>query len=88
MSLNYFDRKEYFFLVEITQKCVQKVLLKSLSDESVVAQWQMNPYYQVFCGETTFQTTVPCHSTELVKFRQRIGEEGIKRIFEDEMPIV
>ncbi len=55
--------------------------LNNLSDESVVAQWQMNPYYQVFCGETTFQTTVPCHSTELVKFRQRIGEEGIKRIF-------
>ena len=55
--------------------------LYNLSDESVVEQWRMNPYYQVFCGEVTFQTTVPCHATELVKFRQRIGPAGVKAIF-------
>jgi IS5 family transposase len=55
--------------------------LHDLSDEAVVAQWQMNPYYQVFCGEACFQTRLPCHSTELVKFRQRIGEEGVRKIF-------
>lgn len=55
--------------------------LHNLSDEAVIEQWQMNPYYQVFCGETCFQKTPPCHSTELVKFRQRIGEEGVKKIF-------
>ncbi len=55
--------------------------LYNLSDDSVVEQWQMNPYYQVFCGETVFQTLPPCHSTELVKFRQRIGEEGVKQLF-------
>ena len=53
----------------------------NLSDESIVAQWQMNPYYQVFCGETSFQTHAPCHSTELVKFRQRLGTEGVEKIF-------
>ena len=55
--------------------------LYDLSDESVVEQWRMNPYFQVFCGEERFQTRVPCHATELVKFRQRIGPEGIKEIF-------
>tara|TARA_R110002072_G_scaffold301723_1_gene482150 strand:- start:6442 stop:7074 length:633 start_codon:yes stop_codon:yes gene_type:complete len=55
--------------------------LFNLSDESVVIQWKLNPYYQVFCGETCFQTSLPCHSTELVKFRQRIGENGVKQIF-------
>jgi len=55
--------------------------LHNLSDERIVEQWQMNPYYQVFCGEISFQTKVPCHSTELVKFRQRIGEQGVKKIF-------
>lgn len=55
--------------------------LYNLSDESVVEQWRMNPYYQVFCGETEFQTSVPCHATELVKFRQRIGVDGVKRLF-------
>ena len=55
--------------------------LYDLSDESVVEQWRMNPYFQVFCGETCFQTSLPCHSTELVKFRQRIGEDGVNKIF-------
>jgi len=54
----------------------------NLSDESVVEQWCMNPYYQVFCGEVSFQIQPPCHSTELVKFRQRIGAEGVKKLFE------
>ena len=53
----------------------------NLSDESLVAQWAMNPYYQVFCGEARFQNTVPCHSTELVKFRQRLGKTGVETIF-------
>jgi len=55
--------------------------LYDLSDESVVDQWQMNPYFQVFCGATEFQITPPCHATELVKFRQRIGVEGVKKLF-------
>lgn len=55
--------------------------LYNLSDESVVEQWRMNPYYQVFCGASEFQTAVPCHATELVKFRQRIGVAGVKRLF-------
>lgn len=55
--------------------------LYDLSDEAVVEQWQMNPYYQAFCGESSFQTSPPCHSTELVKFRQRLGVEGVNRLF-------
>lgn len=55
--------------------------LYNLSDESVVNLWKQNPYYQVFCGESCFQNTEPCHSTELVKFRQRLGKAGIEKIF-------
>ena len=55
--------------------------LYNLSDESVVAQWKQNPYYQVFCGERSFQSRLPCHSTELVKFRQRLGKDGIEKVF-------
>ena len=55
--------------------------LYKLSDEGVVEQWAMNPYYQVFCGETSFQAAPPCHSTELVKFRKRIGEQGVEKLF-------
>jgi IS5 family transposase len=55
--------------------------LNNLSDEVVVEQWKQNPYFQAFCGETSFQCCLPCHSTELVKFRQRIGREGIETLF-------
>lgn len=55
--------------------------LENLSDEMVVLQWKRNPYYQYFCGLTSFQCESPCHSTELVKFRNRIGTKGIETIF-------
>lgn len=56
--------------------------LENLSDEEVVLQWKRNPYYQAFCGLSEFQQALPCHSTELVKFRQRIGKEGFELIFQ------
>ena len=55
--------------------------LENLSDEAVVLQWKRNPYYQVFCGMQEFQRKLPCHSTELVHFRKRIGFGGVEHIF-------
>jgi IS5 family transposase len=55
--------------------------IENLSDESVVLQWKRNPYYQYFCGMHEYVPALPCDSTELVKFRQRIGKEGIEKIF-------
>lgn len=50
------------------------------SDESVVAKWVENPYWQYFCGEKTFQHDFPCHPTSLVKWRQRVGVEGVEKL--------
>jgi len=55
--------------------------LKNLSDESIVEHWKQNPYFQYFCGFNDYQASVPCHPTELVKFRNRIGKEGMEFIF-------
>ena len=55
--------------------------LENLSDEKVVLQFKRNPYYQAFCGLTEFSQVLPCHSTELVHFRKRIGTEGFEKIF-------
>ncbi len=55
--------------------------LKNLSDEEIVLQWKQNPYFQYFCGFNEFQVCEPCHSTQLVKFRQRIGKKGMELIF-------
>ena len=37
-------------------------------------------YYQYLSGEQHFQPGLPCVATELVAFRQRIGEEGMELI--------
>jgi len=55
--------------------------LENLSDESVVLQWKRNPYYQYFCGMNDYCSALPCDSTELVKFRNRVGSAGIDAIF-------
>jgi transposase, IS5 family len=63
---------------------VSLLLLKhiyNLSDESLVEQqWVMNPYFQYFSGCEFFQTHQPCAASELVHFRNRIGEEGVQKI--------
>jgi IS5 family transposase len=51
-----------------------------LSDESVVRTWIENPYFQFFSGVTVFQWKRPCHPTDLVYFRKRIGEKGVAQI--------
>ncbi len=55
--------------------------LYDLSDEIVVDQWLMNPYFQYFCGMEEFSHVRPCHPSELTKFRKRIGEDGVNAIF-------
>jgi transposase, IS5 family len=47
------------------------------SDESLVARWIENPYWQAFCGFTHMQHECPCHPTAMVKWRQRVGAERL-----------
>ncbi len=61
--------------------------LRNLSDESVVEQYSENVYYQYFCGENEFIATKPCEPSELVHFRNRIGEEGIELILKESIRI-
>ena len=55
--------------------------MNNLGDETVVAQWVQNPYWQFFCGEEQFQWSLPCDPSDLVHFRNRIGEAGAALIF-------
>ena len=55
--------------------------LKDISDDEIVAQWKQNPYFQYFCGFDELQIIEPCHATDLVYFRKRIGTDGMKVIF-------
>ena len=61
--------------------------IRNISDESVVEQWSENCYYQYFGGERVFACGLPCEPSELVHFRNRIGEEGITLIFKESIRI-
>ena len=51
-----------------------------LSDEQVVAQWVLNPYWQFFCGEEFFQHRLPIHPSQMTRWRKRIGEAGVEKL--------
>lgn len=50
--------------------------IENLSDEAVVRNWKLNPYYQYFSGEVMFQKRYPVEPSVLVHFRNRIGKKG------------
>jgi len=54
----------------------------ALSDEEVVERWIENSYWQHFSGERYFQHELPCDPSILVRWRQRIGEEGCEWLLE------
>jgi len=61
--------------------------IRNISDESVVEQWSENCYYQYFGGEKVFACGAPCEASELVHFRNRIGEQGIELILKESIRI-
>jgi IS5 family transposase len=61
--------------------------IRNISDESVVEQWFENIYYQYFSGEKSYACAVPCEASELVHFRNRIGEKGIELILKESIRV-
>ncbi|HKG68070.1 MAG TPA: IS5 family transposase [Segetibacter sp.] len=61
--------------------------VRDQSDENLVEQWSENVYFQYFSGEQHFQPNIPCVPTELIAFRQRIGEEGVELILQESIRV-
>lgn len=61
--------------------------VRNLSDENVVGQWAENIYFQYFSGEQYFKPGTPCVPTELIAFRQRIGEAGVELILQESIRV-
>jgi transposase, IS5 family len=57
--------------------------LYDLSDDLVLAGFLENPYWQFFCGMEQFQHKLPCDPTSLVKWRKRVGAEGIEQLLKE-----
>ena len=61
--------------------------LRNVSDEMMVSQWSENAYYQYFCGGLEFMPKQPCDASDLVHFRNRIGEEGMELILAESIRV-
>ena len=53
------------------------------SDESVVARWVENPYWQYFCGYTHLQHECPIHPTSMSRWRKRVGADRLLALLEE-----
>lgn len=53
----------------------------NLSDERVVDMWSEHPYFQCISDASSLQWQQPCAASYLVRFRKRLGKEGIQALF-------
>ena len=53
------------------------------SDESTVAHWVENPYWQYFCGYTHMEHACPIHPTSMTKWRNRVGAERLTELLKE-----
>lgn len=61
--------------------------LEGESDESIVAKFCENPYWQYFCGFETFQHELPCHPSSLSRWRKKVGEKAIEKMLEETLNV-
>lgn len=61
--------------------CLLLKRIYNLGDETLAKSWVRDPYMQYFCGMDHFEHKFPCDPSDFVHFRQRIGEQGVEKIF-------
>jgi transposase, IS5 family len=52
------------------------------SDESLVARWVENPYWQFFCGLSYMQHELPIDPSSLSRWPKRVGAERLEKLLE------
>ena len=53
------------------------------SDESVVARWVENPYWQFLCDLSYMQHELPIDPSSLSRWRKRVGAERLEKLLEE-----
>jgi IS5 family transposase len=61
--------------------CLMLKHMYNLGDERIPGAWESNPYFQHFCGGVFFEYKFPFDPSDFVHFRNRVGEDGIGKIF-------
>jgi IS5 family transposase len=61
--------------------CLMLKHLYNLGDERIPEYWVRDVYFQYFCGAVFFEHKFPFNPSDFVHFRNRVGVEGIGKIF-------
>lgn len=61
--------------------CLMLKHLYNLGDDRLPEFWVRDVYFQHFCGGVFFEHKFPFDPSDFVHFRNRVGEEGIEKIF-------
>lgn len=52
----------------------------NLSDEDLVERWSQDVLWQFFSGRAYFEHSPPCDASQIVRFRQILGEAGVEEL--------
>lgn len=61
--------------------CLMLKHMYNLGDERLPEFWVRDVYFQHFCGGVFFEHKFPFDPSDFVHFRNRVGEEGMEKIF-------
>jgi IS5 family transposase len=67
--------------IRVMVGCLLLKHLYNLGDEKIPVYWVRDVYFQYFCGVVFFEHKFPFDPSDFVHFRNRVGEQGIAKIF-------
>lgn len=80
-SVYYSDKGAPSVPIRLMVGCLMLKHMYNLGDERIPEYWVRDVYFQYFCGGVHFEHKFPFDPSDFVHFRNRIGEEGIAKIF-------
>lgn len=80
-SIFYSDKGAPSVPIRLMVGCLLLKHLYNLGDERIPEYWVRDVYFQYFCGGIFFEHVFPFDPSDFVHFRNRVGEDGIGKIF-------
>jgi IS5 family transposase len=80
-SQYYSDKGAPSVPIRLMVGCLMLKHIYNLGDERIPEFWVRDAYFQHFCGGVFFEHKFPFDPSDFVHFRNRVGKEGIEKIF-------
>lgn len=80
-SVYYSDQGAPSVPIRLMVGCLLLKHIYNLGDDRIPEVWVRDVYFQYFCGGVFFEHKFPFDPSDFTHFRNRVGEEGIGKIF-------